>query len=355
MIYQYNEILERMKETFEEESGYPVEEISDIGIRMRVLAGEIYSLQSNIEWLRKQMFPDTATGEQLDLHAAQRGLSRKKGVKAHGLIAFRLDAPLDYPFIVPKDTICTTSDGSKNFISLQDVTISAGATYATVRAEAEKTGKIYNVKPDSITTIVTYFSVGIRIMTSSVFVGGEDDENDESLRKRILTSFQNISNGANEAYYLALAQSVDGVQSASVINEAGTTGRLLIYVAGRGAVLNETQLSTLNALFTEQKCAGTNIVIYHASLVPVNINCSIAIQTGASFEDVSENLTEALEKFFLDKNIGENITLAELGEIIFHVNGVKNYSFISMSDSVINQNELAVIGNLQISQLNGGT
>ena len=52
----YNEILERMKENFLELSGFLPDDASDLGIRLRVLAGEIFSLNNNVQWLKNQMF-----------------------------------------------------------------------------------------------------------------------------------------------------------------------------------------------------------------------------------------------------------------------------------------------------------
>ena len=63
----YEEILERMKQTFAQQAGYEVEKSSDLEIRMQVLAGELYSSFANIEWLKRQVFPQTATGEYLSL------------------------------------------------------------------------------------------------------------------------------------------------------------------------------------------------------------------------------------------------------------------------------------------------
>ena len=65
----YEEILNSMKEKYENLTGSVVCEESDIGIRMRVLGGEIYSALQNAEWLKRQMFPDTAEGDYLEEHA----------------------------------------------------------------------------------------------------------------------------------------------------------------------------------------------------------------------------------------------------------------------------------------------
>ena len=86
----YEQIYQRMKTRWQEESGAVCDEASDIAIRLRVLAGEIYNMQTETEWLKRQMFPATATGVYLDYFAEQRGLSRREAVKARGAVSFRV-------------------------------------------------------------------------------------------------------------------------------------------------------------------------------------------------------------------------------------------------------------------------
>ena len=112
MAYSYNEILERMEDKYYQLSGYRADECGDIGIRLRVLAGEIFSMGTQMDWLRKQIFFSTASGEMLDLHAAARGLSRYKGKKAKGTVIIRTEMPAEYDISIPAATIFTNKDGS---------------------------------------------------------------------------------------------------------------------------------------------------------------------------------------------------------------------------------------------------
>lgn len=75
-----------MKNKYELLSGAQFDEASDIAIKLKVLAGEIYNAQTELEWFKRQMFAETATGSCLDLIAAQRGLERKSATKAKGKI-----------------------------------------------------------------------------------------------------------------------------------------------------------------------------------------------------------------------------------------------------------------------------
>ena len=52
-----------MKARYEQESGFEIDEASDIAVRLKVLAGEIYNMETTLDWTKRQMFASTATGE----------------------------------------------------------------------------------------------------------------------------------------------------------------------------------------------------------------------------------------------------------------------------------------------------
>lgn len=88
----YDEIYGRMKNVYEQETGDSFNEKSDIAIRLKVLAGEIFKVQTNLEWWKRQMFAVSASGECLDKLASQRGIERKKAMKSTGEITFYFSA-----------------------------------------------------------------------------------------------------------------------------------------------------------------------------------------------------------------------------------------------------------------------
>lgn len=346
----YDEILKRMNDKFFELSGYEADRVSDIGIRIRLLAGEVFSLTSDIDWLKKQMFPNTASGEQLELHAQQRGLSRIKGSKATGQIIFRLDAPLEYEITVPKGTICTTADGSLNFVTSEAITIIRGASFGMAEAEAEKSGTQYNVPPKSITTVVTYFSVGISIQNSSSFSGGTDDETDGCLRKRIMHSLKNIPNGANREYYISLAKSVDGIQSATIVSD-DVAHKLTITLGGRGNQPTETAYRNVQSVLSEQKAVGVAFIVKKAELVNVDVKINVRTKGGYSFDNVIKpKIVSNITEFFNNLSVGETVTLAALSNAVFDIEGIENYNFGDMTDIPISSAQLAKLSSITATQ-----
>ena len=145
-----------MKSRYEQESETEIDEKSDIAIRLKVLAGEIYNAQVNFEWLKTQMFADTASDEYLDYIAKQRGLERKKALKAQGEIIFSISQPVDHNIIIPLGTVVATDDSSPiRFSTTEEGEITPGNTLVSVYSEAINAGRAGNIKKDKATVGVS--------------------------------------------------------------------------------------------------------------------------------------------------------------------------------------------------------
>ena len=195
---KFEEILRRMEETYERESGCKIEDVSDVGLRMRALAGELYRLEASMEWLERQAFPQTATGKQLDLHGAPRGVLRKPARKAAGVVSFSRYLPLSFDLVVPKGTVCATSgEPVVEYATTEEAVLQAGELTVDVPVEAVVAGAAGNAAAGYVTTLVGA-PVGINYAANeSPITGGQDPEEDEAYRKRILDAWAHSPNGPN--------------------------------------------------------------------------------------------------------------------------------------------------------------
>ena len=280
------------------------------------------------------MFPNTASGEQLDLHAQQRGLSRNKGQKAGGGVTFMLDSPLEYDFLIPAGTVCTTIDGALNYITAADAVIPRGTLYAFASVRAEETGERYNSGPNTIKNIVTYFSVGISVAASSDFWGGINDEDDESLRARIMESFRNTPNGVNAAYYEAAAMSVEGIQSAKAYRDTNQAGRVIVSVAGRGAAPEQSVVDAVQQAVDQKTPVGIVAAVQAAVVQEMDISVSVGIKSGMNSYNVRTKVKDRIRQYFDDLAVGESFFMSALGKVIMEVDGVRNYSYASGTQDV---------------------
>ena len=99
---KFEEIYAHMAAEYKTLAGVEPEDAADVSIRLKVLAGELYTALCAAESLKLNCFPQTAAGEALDLHAEERGLVRKDAVKSVGTLTFSRRTALSYAAEIPR-------------------------------------------------------------------------------------------------------------------------------------------------------------------------------------------------------------------------------------------------------------
>lgn len=347
----YDTICSRMKRKYREQTGYMPDDASDIGIRIQLLAGEIFSFNTYLEWVKNQIFPQTATGNSLDYHGEIRGIIRKTAAKAKGLLTFLLDEALDTAVTIPKGTICSTSGNNPiRFVTLSAVTINAGSKQNSVLAEAVISGSCGNAAPQNINKMVTLPVNSLKVINYSEFTGGLDEESDDEYRKRILDSYKEISNGTNFAYYKSTAKSVNGVHSVGVVPRKRGVGTVDLFIADKGRNCSSSVLNAVQSLLYQKREVNVDVKINHAALVSYPVMVTIYMKPGYDFDTAEGAIRSALTEYFKNLGVGENVYLASLGDIIKHIEGIENYEFsgIYMSDMIPEQSQLVTLGAVNI-------
>ncbi|MBQ6152970.1 MAG: baseplate J/gp47 family protein [Ruminococcus sp.] len=349
----YNAIFERMKENYEERAGFSISDESDIAIRLRVLAGEIFKQQQNEDFILRQMFPLTATGEYLDKHAYSRGITRKPALKASGNIRFYAEPDYAADIIIPQGTVVADERTLKRFATDREEVISAGEEYALVPITAVEAGAASNSRGGNITILVTPIAGIHNVYNGMVFVNGRDEESDEMLRERIIDSYQNVSNGTNAAYYKALAMSVDGVYSAGAVGRVRGTGTVNVYVCAQGNPVSNTVLSQVQELLDEQREMNVDVLACQADPIDVSLYIMLKPVSGYSFSEVSTACTTALTSYINSRGIGKDVLMSEIADILYHTEGVENYDFHQLYrfDYVISDSQYALTDRITIVEV----
>lgn len=348
----YDKLLKRMQAKYEEKSGFRPEAASDINLRLQVLAGELYALSTSLGWLRRQAFPQTALGEELSLHAEQRGLSRITAQKAQGKLLFSRSTPLSYDVLIPKRTVCASvEDEAVEYETTEDVVLKAGELSVSAEAEAAIGGERGNAAAERITTLVTP-PIGIEAVTNpQSFVGGKDSETDEELRNRLMRAYSVLPNGTNAEFYRRLALEVEGVTSARVAprkNGAGTVG---VYIWGEGEPDPE-----LVALVQEklQKYREINVEVFVQAAEKRAINVSVYIKpmAGSTFAEAKEKAEEAIKAHFALKKIGDATFRNKIGAVLINLESVENYTLAAnMTDFSGEAEKIHVLGSLNVMEM----
>lgn len=350
----YSSILQKMQNKFKELAGYDVDEASDVGIRIRVLAAEIYSAYTNLEWLKTQMFAQTATGERLDLHAQQRGLQREEPTSSYGTLTFSRTSARGYSVEIPAGTICSTTGVNPiKVITLESGIISDTGTTVTVSAKSVDQGSVANLSADSVTVFVTAIAGVDSVTNDDAFIGACDAEDDEVLRKRLMESYENLSTGSNSEFYKQIALNHNDIKSASVFPMNRGTGTVDIFVASIGSVPDSDTIAEIQADIDKLKGVNVDAKVLPAVTSEINITANISIDPNYNSSDVIENCKTAIRNYFNSLNIGDNLFSVAIGNAIFNVDGVINYTFPSSSgyDTSIDGASIAILGTLTINKV----
>lgn len=325
----YEDILTRMKDMYKELSGFMPSEESDIMLRLKVLAGEVFNLSVATEFVKEQMFVSTACASYLDKHALERGLFRKEAEKAYGELTFSTYETAIEDIVIDKGTVVSTLDESPcQYITTSSVTLKAGEISVKAPAQAINAGNDSNALANTITVMVTPPAGIVSVKNEKAFKGGVDAETDEELRKRVLDSYRDISNSTNAIYYKRLVESVPGVYSSSVIPLRRGPGTVDVYICGKGdAQTDSTHVDKAQALVDQNRELCLEAFVYCAHPREVHYRLSLDVHDGYAFEEVSARVIENMTEYIDNVGVGNPLLLSDLGEVIYHTTGVRNYSF----------------------------
>lgn len=348
---QFEQILANMMAEYQKLTGITPLKTSDIYIKLKVLAAQLFTLQAKLEWTKNQVFPQTATGKYLDYHAQTRGLTRKKPSAAFGILTFSLSNPAANNITIPVNTLCfSTLKPDVRFATTSVATINKGELSTDVPAQCTLQGVVSNTEANSITKIINP-PTGVEFVTNKTeFLGGTNEEHDDDLRKRLLDNFENISNGCNSAYYHNIAMNYDGVSSVNVIPRHRGRGTVDIIIAANKSA--EELKEKIKADIQQKKEINVDIGVLIAKPKKITINLDIDVDNSYNFTDITSKTTDVIKDYMFNIKVAQPLHLAALGAKIFEIKGIKNYKFIHPENDVfINKDEIITLDNINISRL----
>lgn len=177
-----------------------------LGVLGRAEAGTAHLLYGYLDWVAKQVMPDTAESEYLERWSAIWGIRRKPAEFANGSVTFVVIADS----AIPAGTIIQRQDGIQ-YRALAAATV-AGTT-ATVSVQAVLTGDDANMLAGGRVKLLSPIA-GVQAAGTVAAGGissGSDVESDDRLRERLIARIQQPPQGGAEADYVQWGLEVAGV------------------------------------------------------------------------------------------------------------------------------------------------
>ena len=340
-----------MLAVFHEASGYLPSASCDLAARLQAAAAQLEGLYHEAQWVLDQSFPQSAQGKYLDQHAALRSIRRASATCATGLLRFGLSTAVERDIPIDKGTVCMTAEGVR-FLTLEDAVLPGSRLYVDVPASAVEPGRAGNAAANTI-TIMAAMPAGIRACTNpEAFTGGEDQEDDTSLRERLLDSYRRLPNGANAAYYEHTALSYPGVAAATAVGRPRGVGSVDVYVATISGKPEPELFAAINDYLQEKREISVDLQVKSPELVPVNIQAAIRPAQGSTFAEARAAADKAIREAFTGELLGRGLTLAFLGNLLYDLPEVENYHFQSPNkDMAASPTILPTLGTVTITEL----
>jgi uncharacterized phage protein gp47/JayE len=333
-------------------------------IRNFVLADsrQIYNTQQYIEETYNDIYISSASSNALDLHLADRGLTRGEATKATGTIRIGRSTVPSQTYTLPQLTVVSTGDDTPiQFQTLSEVSINPstpidGEGYYTVEVDVEALnagddGNVVSMAINTIVTTITGYNIVYNVTATS---GGTDEESDANVRTRLLESQQVFDRGTR-AWFIQQAQEFSFVKDASLgIAEEGN-GQVTVYLAGYGA-LTPTQITEVQDYFDDEAVndAGAYIVTVE-EITDTTINIEIDVYR-LDLTMAASEIEDLIDDYFDDyMYIGKDFVLTQLQSYILqNISSSRIYDveFVTpTSNQVIPDSQIGVIGTKTVNMI----
>ena len=293
--------MEEIRDELEEE-GFVITNFSKGGIFYTLIRLFVKIYLELIELARNMIessLVSYATGDWLDIKAADYGKSRKEATKTKGYITIYRNMT-DESLSISSGHMFQAADG-KRYYATEDVMIPAGQEIGKVLVEAARTGSIYNLKSGTITNSMIYLPGAEKIINEEGWIleEGTDEETDEKLKERCLNSYAELAERTVEQKLKNVAESVNGVIAAEVVaDHPRGQGTVDIYITGSAGSATPELIEKVTAAIEYLKGNYEDYLVKSAEVSPQDFDIVIYLAANASTEGVEDQAREILQNLF---------------------------------------------------------
>lgn len=306
-------------------------------------AGSVHLLYGYMDWLSRQLFPDTAEDELLDQWAGVWKVTRKPATRADGNVTFTgINAS-----VVPSGTQILRSDGVE-FRTTASGIVASGTV--TVAAEAVLLGAQGDTEVAIVLSLVNPVAGvdGTATVASGGLTGGENQESDDSLRARLLTRIQEPPHGGAAQDYIAWALAVPGVTRAWVYPNhlgVGTVGVTFVSDNPPASPIPDGALVTdVQNYIDERRPVTADVTVYPPVANVVDFNIQLAPNTAEVQAAVRAELEDLITR---TAEPGGTLLISQIREAVSIASGEGDNVVVSPSADVVSPaNELAILGSI---------
>lgn len=316
---------------------------SALRILADVVGAQTHLTFGYLDWIARQVIPDTAQGDFLDRWAGLHGIPRRPATQAAGVASLTGAGPA----VLPSGSVLTRADGTA-YRTTADAALADGASSVTVTVEADAGGEAGNAEAGTALTLsVAIVGLsGTAVVAAEGLSGGAGAESDESLRARLVARLSSPPQGGAARDYLAWALTVPGVTRVWVYprNRGNGTVDVAFVMDARADIIPlPADVTEVQAVIDELRPVTADCIVFAPVAAPLDVTISGLSPDSAAVR--AAILVELQDQIQRDAEPGGTIRRSRLIEAISRATGEAYHSMTLPSADVVNAaGHIAVLG-----------
>lgn len=329
------EMLERINTDVRKQAGTFINDnLSPVSIEM----AEIYI---ELGLLAEKMFLDNLTGEELDLKIAERTneIQRRKATSAKGYVIVRGKPGI----VIEKGTIFTNDITQYQVLDNYRIDESG---LIKIDIECIEKGIIGNSDINTVTKLTEAIPGVEEIYNPEEIVGGYDEEDDDTFRKRYYEYLQNPATSGNIYHYKQWAKAVPGVGDAKVVPLwKGKNTVKVVIVDDKLKPANKELVKRVQDYIdpgSKGLGQGTAPIGAHCTIVSakeknISVEVKVSIESNKELSELKNEIIDNIEKYFREVSFKSDfISYAKIGASILYTPGILDYEDLKVNGSLDN-------------------
>jgi len=315
-----------------------------LNVLARIHAGSVHALYGYLDWLAKQLMPDTAEAEHLERWSSVWGVNRLAATYATGSVT------LTGTGTIPAGASLVRADGVEYSVDAETIITASGAVAIT----AVNAGEAGNASAGSRLTLVSPIA-GVQPQgVVASLTGGADTEADEALRARLLARIQQPPHGGASFDYEAWAlEAHPDVTRAWVypleLGVGTVTVRVMTDDATADGIPASTVIDAVQAHIDAERPVTAAVTVVAPVAVPLSLSIGLSPNTSVVQAAVEAELRDLLRR---EAEPGGTVLVSHIREAISIAAGEFDHVLTSPTADVSHTTgQIATLGSITWSDL----
>lgn len=324
-----------------------ISEDSDYYIRASSVASCVSGIYQDQGWIVRQIFPDTADIEFLELHCRTRGIVRKPANTASGTIDLTGE-----PGATVASGLTITRD-SRSFVTTEPAVIGTDGKL-TVTAQATIAGTAGNTSQVMSGTIASTPDGVDSTVLIGIMLGGTDQESPEDLLARLLDIIRRPPAGGNKYDYRRWALEVTGVTAAYVYPLRRGLGTVDIVITSADGLPSEAIIEATQAHIDDVRPVTAKSSFVMAPTIK-HFDIEVKVKLSGITLDAAEILIKESLNNYINRLVpGEDFIRSQAETAVSLISGVTDRKIVVPADNVIAQVDDTVVEWLRVDTITVG-